>query len=106
MRRPGLIGLVVAASVILAACGSTGGAASGTSRQTSMLTVAIGIDPDTLDPMRQTTALVGNVLDMVVESLATVDQEGKVQPNLATTWQEGPDALSWTFMLRGGVDFT
>jgi peptide/nickel transport system substrate-binding protein len=106
MRRPGLIGLVVVASVILAACGSTGGAASGTSRQTSMLTVAIGIDPDTLDPMRQTTALVGNVLDMVVESLATVDQEGKVQPNLATTWQEAPDAMSWTFTLRSGVDFT
>jgi ABC-type transport system substrate-binding protein len=106
MRRPGVLGLVVVASTILAACGSAGGAAAGTSRQTSMLTIAIGVDPDTLDPMRNTTTAVANVVQMVVESLTTVDQEGKVQPDLATGWKETPDSMSWTFTLRGGVDFT
>jgi peptide/nickel transport system substrate-binding protein len=106
MRRPGLLGLVVVASTILAACGSAGGSAAGTSRQTSRLTVAIGVDPDTLDPMRNTTTAVGNIVQMAVEGLTTVDQEGKVQADLATSWQEAPDALSWTFALRGGVDFT
>ena len=106
MRRPGLLGIAVVASTILVACGSSGGAATAGSRQTAMLTVAIGIDADTLDPMRQTTAVVSNVEQMVVESLATVDQDGKVQPDLATGWQETPDALNWTFAIRTGVDFT
>jgi peptide/nickel transport system substrate-binding protein len=105
-RRCGFIGLVVLASTIIAACGSTGVPASATSHQTSMLTVAIGVDPDTLDPMRQTTVLVENILGMVVESLTTVDQNGKVQPNLATGWQETPDAMTWTFALRADVAFT
>jgi peptide/nickel transport system substrate-binding protein len=105
-RRRDLIGLVVLASTIIAACGSSGVPASATSRQTSMLTIGIGADPDTLDPMRQTTTLVENVVEMVVESLASVDQEGKVQAGLATGWQESPDAMTWTFSLRTGVEFT
>jgi ABC-type transport system substrate-binding protein len=106
MRRPGLLGLVVIASTILAACGSSGGATSTGTRQASMLTVAIGVDADTLDPMRQTTTTVENIVEMVAESLTTVDHDGRVQPGLATSWQESPDALSWTFALRTGVDFT
>src|SRR5262252_5428210 len=106
MQRPGLVGLIVAATTILAACGSSGGMASATSQQAPMLTVAIGVDADTLDPMRQTTTSVSNMVTMVVESLAVVDQSGKVQPSLATAWQESADAMTWTFTLRTGVDFT
>ena len=105
-RRRGIFGIVVLACTIAAACGSSGANVTSTSHQTNMLTVAIGVDPDTLDPMRQTTTTVSNVVQMVVESLATVDQSGKVQPDLATGWQEAADAMSWTFALRTGVVFT
>ena len=80
-RRRDLIGLVVLASTIIAACGSSGVPASATSRQTAMLTIGIGADPDTLDPMRQTTTLVENVVEMVVESLAFVEL---ILPHLST----------------------
>jgi peptide/nickel transport system substrate-binding protein len=97
----------VGAVFLLAACGTGGhGAAAPNSKQTDRLTVAIGVDPDTLDPMRQTTTTVTNVVQMVVESLARVDQNGKIAPSLATAWQESPDAMSWVFTLRTGVRFS
>jgi peptide/nickel transport system substrate-binding protein len=101
-----LLGLVVAAVTLVTACGAWGGSASNVSNMPSVLTVAIGVDPDTLDPMRQTTTTVSNVVQMVVESLGRVGADGKVQPNLATSWQEAPDALSWVFTLRTGVSFS
>jgi peptide/nickel transport system substrate-binding protein len=76
------------------------------SQQSSVLTIAIGVDADTLDPMRQTTTSVSNIEQMVVESLATLDQNGKTQPELATGWKESADAMTWTFTLRTNVDFT
>jgi len=105
MRPPRWIGVVLVAGFLLAGCGTCGTGPGGV-RQTSVLTVAIGVDPDTLDPMRQTTTTVANIVQMVVEALGRVDQTGKVQPNLATAWQEAPDAMSWTFTLRAGLRFS
>src|SRR3981081_4127338 len=99
MRPRRWFGAVMVAGSLLTACGTTGHGAGAGARQTNMLTIAIGVDPDTLDPMRQTTTTVQNIVQMVVESLGRVDQNGKVQPNLATGWQEAPDAMSWTFAL-------
>src|SRR5215831_15011825 len=105
-RRRGALVIVVLACTITAACGSSDVNVTSTSHQTNLLTVAIGVDPDTLDPMRQTTTTVSNIVQMVVESLAIVDQNGRVQPDLATGWQEAADGMSWTFALRTGVEFT
>jgi peptide/nickel transport system substrate-binding protein len=108
MRRRRVLGIVLAAGTILVSgCGYRGPISGAQlSTQSSKLTVAIGVDPDTLDPMRQTTTTVSDIVQMVTESLATVDQSGKVQPSLATGWQEAPDALSWVFTLRSDVTFT
>lgn len=103
MRRLALLLTLAAAA---SACGGVGAAPASSSGGDSVLRIAIGVDPDTLDPMRQTTTTVMNVVDMVVESLTRIDQDGKIQPNLATGWQEAPDGLSWTFALRRGVRFT
>jgi peptide/nickel transport system substrate-binding protein len=100
------VGFLAAAGLLVAACG-TGGATDGNgARASAVLTVGIGVDPDTLDPMRQTTTTVYNVVQMVVESLVRVDEAGKLQPSLATDWSEAPDGLTWVFALRGGVKFS
>ena len=96
--------VVLAAVLVLSSCGG-GGTPSGT-KQGDKLTIAIGVDPDTLDPMRQTTTTVQNIVQMVVETLLRVDTDGKVQPYLATSWKTSSDGLSWTFTLRSGVKFT
>ncbi|HSR23144.1 MAG TPA: ABC transporter substrate-binding protein [Candidatus Eisenbacteria bacterium] len=105
MRTPRCLGIVLAIVLLLTACG-TSSVRSAVRDKPSVLTIAIGVDPDTLDPMRQTTTTVQNIVQMMVESLARVDQDGKVQPGLATGWQEAPDGMSWTFTLRSGIRFS
>jgi len=46
-----------------------------------MLTMAIGVDPDTLDPMAADDETVQNIVQMVVESLAGSTRPASVQPN-------------------------
>ena len=67
--------------------------------------IAVGIDPDTLDPVATTTTTVGNMVDYVVETLVRIDKEGKLQPLLATSWEVSDDGLTVTFHLRKGVKF-
>jgi peptide/nickel transport system substrate-binding protein len=100
------LGIAMVAGFLIMGCGTNGSGVGAGGKQTNRLTIAIGVDPDTMDPMRQTTTTVANIVNMVVESLGKVDDTGKVQPNLATAWQESSDALSWTFTLRAGVTFT
>jgi ABC-type transport system substrate-binding protein len=96
------------AGALLLACGGTSGSNQSTTgpKQGGTLTTAIGIDPDTLDPAALTTTTVGQIVLMMVEPLATVDQNGKVQPVLATKWEMAPDGLSYTYTLRQGVKFS
>lgn len=41
----------------------------------------------------------------VVETLVSVDYEGKLAPGLAESWEVSDDGLTWTFHLREGVKF-
>ncbi len=67
--------------------------------------IAVGIDPDALDPVQMTTTTVGNMVDYVVETLTTIDTTGKVLPMLAESWTVSPDGTQYTFKLRKGVSF-
>lgn len=60
---------------------------------------------DTLDPVQQTTTTVSNVVDYLVETLATMDQDGKVLPLLAKSWDISADGLTYTFKLQENVKF-
>lgn len=98
--------MLVAVLVLAAACGSSGTPSStGGPKQGGTLTTAIGIDPDTLDPQAQTTTVVQQMVNMMVEGLVKIDQKGQIQPLLATSWKNSPDGLSYTFTLRQGVKF-
>ncbi|MGH7764842.1 MAG: ABC transporter substrate-binding protein [Candidatus Dormibacteraceae bacterium] len=103
MRRRHLA--MLATVFVLSACAGGGGGGGG-STSSAKLTVAIGIDPDTMDPMRQTTTTVQNIVSMVVETLVKVDTDGSVKPLLATSWTPSSDGLSWTFTLKPGVKFS
>jgi peptide/nickel transport system substrate-binding protein len=92
--------------LVTSACGGGGGPTTSGTKQGEKLTIAIGVDPDTLDPMRQTTTTVQNIVQMVVETLVAVDTTGKIQPLLATSWQTASDGMSWTFTLKSGLKFS
>lgn len=67
--------------------------------------IAVGIDPDTLDPALFTTTTVANIVEYMAETPITTDQEGNVQPQLVTEWEVSDDNLEYTFTLREGVSF-
>jgi peptide/nickel transport system substrate-binding protein len=77
----------------------------GTASGASTFRVAVGIDPDTLDPVQMTTTTVANMVDYIVETLVTIDQRGEVRPLLAESWQVSSDGLQYTFRLRTDVAF-
>jgi len=67
--------------------------------------IAIGVDMDTLDPVQQTTTTVSNVVDYMAETLVSIDQNGKVQPMLAKSWDISADGLTYTFKLQENAKF-
>ena len=109
MRAP--IAALLAGGLLVTACGgnTNTGNSSGSSTGTKhgdTLTVAIGIDPDTLDPAAGTTTTSEQIVDMMAEPLVTIDPQGAVKPLLATSWTTASDGLSYVFTLHSGVKFS
>src|SRR5215467_2932498 len=98
--RQRVITLLMVFGLALAACGTGGGQQQQTSsgpKHGDTLKVAIGIDPDTLDPAAQTTTTASQIVDMMAETLVTIDEKGALKPLLATKWEQSADGLSYTF---------
>lgn len=55
------------------------------------------------DPIRAT--LLNMTADLIYDRLVALSDERKYYPHLATSWEEAPDGLSWTFHLRQDVRF-
>jgi len=91
------IGTLILAVTLLVTRAGVGGAAT--------FRIAVGIDPDTLDPVQQTTTTVGNMVDYMVETLNRLAPDGSIQPLLAESWTVSADGLQYTFKLRQGVKF-
>jgi len=102
-----VVAVLVLTGMAIAACG-TGSQQQSTAgpKHGDTLKVAIGIDPDTLDPAAQTTTTASQIVDMMAETLTTVNEKGVLQPLLATKWDPSSDGLSWTFTLRQGIKFS
>ncbi len=71
-----------------------------------ILSVQIGPDPETIDPALNSAVDGGNMLLHSFECLLTVDQEGKLAPGQAETWETSEDGLTWTFHLRDGLKWS
>ena len=106
------LALALTATLTAAGCsaGSTatgsGGSASGGAKSTA-LTVGLVAEPANLDFTRTDgaaipQALLGNVYDGLVK----LDNDGKIVPDLATTWTVSPDRKTYTFDLTGDATFT
>ena len=89
------IGRMGLAVTLLVICSGAGDAAT--------FRIAVGIDPDTLDPVQLTTTTVGNMVDYMVETLTRLAPDGSIQPLLAESWTVSADGLQYTFKLRQGV---
>ncbi len=71
-----------------------------------ILSVQVGPDPETIDPALNSAVDGGNMLLHSFECLLTVDQDGKLAPGQAETWETSEDGLTWTFHLRDGLKWS
>ncbi|HKS45739.1 MAG TPA: ABC transporter substrate-binding protein [Amycolatopsis sp.] len=102
--------LPVGAAVLLAtACSSaaTTGADAGPPRSGGTLTLAVGSNPDCLDPQQVGTNAALNVGRQLVDSLTDQDSAtGEIKPWLAESWETNATSTSFTFHLRSGATFS
>lgn len=71
------------------------------------ITVALQLEPPTLDPTSGAAAAIDEVTYRTIfEGLTTLDATGAPVPLLATGWERGPDARSYIFHLRPNVRFS
>jgi len=102
-RRPTVM-VAVLAMVAIAACRSAPSAAGSAGGSNSVLKVGMAQDISSIDPADH--AAQNRVLtNQVYEALINLDANGNPQPNLATSWDWGPNDMSITVHLRSGVSF-
>ncbi|MBI4278753.1 MAG: ABC transporter substrate-binding protein [Armatimonadetes bacterium] len=99
--RMGGIGLALALALVAVSAPP----APGQPRPGGELVVAIGQEPDTLDPQKTSTAVTGLISRYLGDTLVTKDLKGNYVPALARSWKISPDGLTWTFELTDGVRF-
>lgn len=98
------LSLIAALLLVLSACG--GGGSTTASGPTIGGTLNVGLNSDvvTLDPLKSTALVDRQVMLNIYDTLVRVDEQNKVQPDLATSWSyTTPTQL--VFTLRTDVKF-
>src|SRR5581483_8522125 len=102
--------------VILALCvGVCGGIAPATLLRSAaaqdepvkggVLHLALGEEPDQLDPARTISLTSSQVMEGVYDRLVYIDDKGLPQPSIAESWTVSPDGKTITFKIRQGIKF-
>ena len=92
-----ILGILVIASMIVTACGPTGGSGG----PAVSLRVNWGTEPPTLDPALATDTTSVGIADALFTGLTQLDPvSGEVTPDLATSWDVSEDGLTYTFHMR------
>ena len=67
--------------------------------------MAHGSTTDSLDPATFENGYMSTLNYTVNNHLAEIGTSGKLEPELAESWEASPDAREWTFKIRKGVEF-
>ena len=89
---------------LLVVCAAWGVAAAEPHDRTFQLGVT-AMPPARANPFRSAGVTSSFVLPSIYDSLAAVDNDGKLHPRLAISWR-AMDMLTWEFKLRDGVKFS
>ncbi|GAB3616937.1 ABC transporter substrate-binding protein [Okibacterium endophyticum] len=103
------LAITAASALVLTACapGTSDDAAANDPVTGGTLTYASGdAEPTCLDPHVGGNYPQALIATQYLESLVSLDNDGRVIPWLATDWTESDDGLSWEFALRDDVTFT
>ena len=92
------------ALLIVAGCGGGGGAPE-SSTPPGTLEVALEAEPPELDPNLSSAYVDRQVMASIYDRLVDLDEEGKIVPMLAKSWDISDDGKTYTFELQKGVKF-
>lgn len=70
-----------------------------------ILRVALNASPNTIEPATGDTRQASNVAWSIFDSLVWLNDDGKLVPALAESWEVSADGTVYTFKLRKGVKF-
>jgi peptide/nickel transport system substrate-binding protein len=106
-RRGAPAAALIALSIGLAACSSSGSTPTNSSSSTSSspFVIANTSSVQKLDPQIATNFLDLQALGLVYQPLVTLNASLQVVPDLAASWTFSSDSKSVTFTLRSGVKF-
>jgi peptide/nickel transport system substrate-binding protein len=98
---------ILATAALAAGCGPGSGAAppSGDLSRETVLRVVPMADLTILDPVVSTTYITRDHAYLVYDTLFGMDAQGQIAPQMVDTWKVSGDRLTWTFMLRDGLEF-
>src|SRR4028119_2085655 len=104
MRVGSVLLLAVALSVV-AACGGGGGGGTQSNTPPGTLEVGIEAEPPELDPNLSSAYVDRQVMASIYDRLVDIDENGKIVPMLAESYEVSDDGKTYTFKLRQGVQF-
>ncbi|HET7025973.1 MAG TPA: ABC transporter substrate-binding protein [Gemmatimonadales bacterium] len=81
------------------------GAACGSHRPGRTLEYYFTADPRSLDPALSTDVPSGEVVTLLFDNLTRFDVDGRLEPDLARSWELDRRGVTYTFHLRPGVRF-
>lgn len=92
-------------AVSLAGCAGGGTAADPNAGGDTEFVVATSSQPASLDPLATTSSSTREIVTNFLEPLITLDENEKVQPVLAQSFEQADDNMSVTFTIRPDVKF-
>jgi peptide/nickel transport system substrate-binding protein len=93
-------------TILAGLCAIWAGAAAAQTSPPGTLLALRSIDADNYDPVRSTARSAGEVVEMMADTLVSVDWDMKtIKPGLAESWTVSPDGKLYTFRLRHDVTF-
>jgi len=108
MTRLRMVSIVLAATLALAGCSSSGGdggSSDAVGGSGGTLVVGVTSDPDTLFPWKATQFQAVNVLGLLYGTLTELDKDLATKPSIAEKWEYSDDAKTLTLHLRKDVTF-
>lgn len=65
----------------------------------------VNVGLQNLDPISSPSFVTRNFAYLVFDTLVSMDSKGEYRPQMLEGWELSADKLSWTFRLRGGLEF-
>lgn len=105
-RLVALAAALATASITLAGCSAGSRTSRSTAASGGTYSLGLAAPASSLDPLTVSDVNAMFLVGLASAGLITESPTGQLEPQLATTWTESANNLSWTIRLRNGVKFS